>query len=855
MKKVISLVLSVFMVISLIYTGMAIPVTADAVQKVLSEEFEGYERAWVSDFQNGNGVTASVPSTPGGMLIDDSNKFTFRAYKQPIVNSSYSQEAADTYSLNKKYFDFDINKNGSTSDPSSIFLFERRHWYDGLMIYWDSADNLKITQRYTNASGNAANGITKTFNLVDYGTTTNTEFFNLKIRADFSANASDSSKRDAVIQIWINNIYADEFDLEATDMRNGLAIRRAGSVSWSLREPKYVDTELDGYERVDLYDFGDTYYKNTLGSDGILNMNTADICDSYRTDFDKTYLDIDINYGATGRAFHYQATSTNYRTCFYMFFNTASNFRLGAYINESSATTGTECNMSASEYGISPTEYFNLKIRTDITATSETVDTVLVQLWLNNQFACETTYTLTYNDSGVHKKNRIKNFSGPISLRSSSDIDEVLSGYNRITADDFYSIDGTSLSSSGRSFPARIAGEYKKDADDLKRSYFDFDIKMPNGVNPFMVWPSKNKTDTSFYGDGEQIRFYLDGTTLKMMKVHGGGNGGTENFGDISAEPYNYSSDEFCNFKIRTNYYGGNSIGLLIWVNDNFLAKVQITTYDADIMEDMTCAGFGGDTSKGQIVYVRTPDIEPGLGDTKPVFDSEEHIKTVNFSDSVSNGSLMNFDYYIEELSVPVVTEYTVNGSYISANSSTVIALASVVEEEYFFGVCLTKNSGWNISLFDNNLDIIYNYGTSQNYPDTGNKSPGNSDYTLTVKTENGAISFWINDSLVLKNYKEYRYGNCTPKVAVYSNASSVTLQIETWCEIDNYNLLGDFVPDLTIDILDLVRAEQVSENIEGLPKIGRYVKAFNNEGIVGSDELLLMTQYILGIVNTLESN
>ena len=108
---------------------------------------------------------------------------------------------------------------------------------------------------------------------------------------------------------------------------------------------------------------------------------------------------------------------------------------------------------------------------------------------------------------------------------------------------------------------------------------------------------------------------------------------------------------------------------------------------------------------------------------------------------------------------------------------------------------------------------------------------------------------------MVLKNYKEYRYGNCTPKVAVYSNASSVTLQIETWCEIDNYNLLGDFVPDLTIDILDLVRAEQVSENIEGLPKIGRYVKAFNNEGIVGSGELLLMAQYILGIVNTLESN
>lgn len=851
MKKVISLVLSVVMVISLIYTGMAIPVTADAVQKVLSEEFEGYERAWVSDFQNGNGITASVPSTPGGMLIDDSNKFTFRAYKQPIVNSSYSQEAADTYSLNKKYFDFDINKNGSTSDASSIFLFERRHWYDGLMIYWDSADNLKITQRYTNASGNAANGITKTFNLVDYGTTTNTEFFNLKIRADFSANASDSSKRDAVIQIWINNIYADEFDLEATDMRNGLAIRRAGSVSWSLREPKYVDAETSGYRRVDLYDYATPNGGSNIGADGIVNFANNDAATSYITDFDKTYLDVDVKFKDTGR-FQYQAFA-KYLACFDMSFVNDSQFRLLAYTDyANNKLTQSLVTVTPSDYGISKSEYFNIKLRTDI-VNNGTTDSVSVQFWIKDILVYEDTVTFNYGE-GEHSKSKIITTS-PKDVRSAADVDDVVSGYKRITADDFYSIDGTSLSSSGRSFPARIAGEYKKDADDLKRSYFDFDIKMPNGVNPFMVWPSKNKTDTSFYGDGEQIRFYLDGTTLKMMKVHGGGNGGTENFGDISAAPYNYNSDEFCNFKIRTNYYGGNSIGLLIWVNDNFLAKVQITTYDTDIMEDMTCAGFGGDTSKGQIVYVRTPDIEPGLGDTKPVFDSEEHIKTVNFSDSVSNGSLMNFDYYIEDLSAPVVTEYTVNGSYISANSSTVIALASVVEEGYFFGIYLTKNSGWKISLFDNNLDIIYNYGTPQNYPDTGNKSPGTSDYKLTVKTENGAISFSINDALVLKNYKEYLYGNCIPKVAVFSNASSVTLQIETWCEIDNYNLLGDFVPDLTIDILDLVRAEQVSENIEGLPKIGRYVKAFNNEGIVGSGELLLMAQYILGIVNTLESN
>lgn len=594
---------------SVFTTGAAAGLLTMRVPKVLEDEFEGYEKISISDFQNGSGATTAIPATPAGMAIDNSNKITFRTYNQPsttVNNVATSQEAANVYSLDKKYFDFDINQNGSTSDTSAIFLYERAHWYDDLVIYWNDANNLKIDYRKTNDQGTPVIDSTMTYDLRAFGRATNTEFFNLKIRSDFSANASDNTKRDAVIQIWINNRFADELVLEATDMRNGLAIRRQGATNWLLRESKDMAAELDGYRRVDMFDYGN----KTVGADGVTSFAVSDHADSYITDFDKTYLDVDVNYNGNvtwgSHMLQYQA-SAKYKYAIYLGFDSSSTFCLNNYKNASSQL-GTKYTFDASEYGIAPNEYFNIKVRTDITNTSATVDTVLVQLWLNNNYAGEYTMTFTYAEDVEHDKSHIWTAGAAISVKSAVDTATQLDGYNRLVGDDFDNI-GATVAVEGTSYAAGVAGEYTGNTSDLNNSYVDVDLKIPSGMNPFMAWPSKNKTSTGFYGDGEQIRFYMSGTSLYIGSVHGGSlpNADKINLGDISVAPYNYSPSEFVNIKVKTTVYGANSLGIAVWVNDQFLNKAFITKYDAATLADMTCLGFRGTDTTTNCTYARTP--------------------------------------------------------------------------------------------------------------------------------------------------------------------------------------------------------------------------------------------------------
>ena len=842
MKKIISFILSMALFVSLFNIGAVLPVVADGEQITVSQALEGYKRVFLSHFKTSAGNTKAISALAGGTAI--SNPVSSRFY------GTVGVEGADSYILDKSYLDFDVNLAESTTAPS-IMLFEKEDWKDYLRLTFNNTAgtmSLDYISSYTESNITRYNN---SFSLVNFGRSSSNEFFNIKIRADFSTNSIDPTKRDATFKIWINNIFADEVSLLGEDMRNGMFIRPGGETLY-LREPKYLDAELEGYKRVDMFD-----YDKTVGADGVVSFLSNDNADSYITNFDKTYLDLDLFYGESNTGqLQYQGFSKNH-ACFYMCFPSVTKFRLGAYKDYfDNKITETLVTVNISDYGISKSAYFNIKLRTDIVDNGSS-DSVAVQLWIENKIAYEGTVTFNYDESD-HSKGQIWT-TQPMSVKSPADINSILSGYKRITAEDFYSIGGTSSSSWGRDFASAKLGEYKGDTEELRRSYFDVDIKTTqNGSdNPFMVWPSKNKTKTSFYGDNEQIRFYLSGKTLKLMKVHNGANAGTETLGDISQAPYNHSSEKFFNLKIRTNYYGANSIGFVIFVNNNLLKKVQITPYDAAIMTDMTCAGFRG-KSDG-VTYARTPALQTVISDSLPVFDSDTNIKTVRYSGAVSNGTLQNLDYYIEDVSDTVVTEYTISGSQISANSATVLALAAtdtvIGGEKSFFGLCMTPESGWKISLYDKDMTNIYDYGTSEIYPDTETDSVSDADYTVTAKTENGLLSLWLNETLILKNYEHETYTNCIPKAAVYCDTSSVSVRVETWCDIDNYNYLGDFTGDRQIDIRDYVRMKQVAANVSGISPVSDYVKAFNDSGSIEASELIIMADYLLGKTATLESN
>ena len=651
---------------SIFTTGQAAGLLTMRVPKILEEEFEGYEKISISDFKTGTGGTTDIPATPTGMAIDSSNKITFRAYNQIVATANTAPEAANVYSLDKKYFDFDINQNGSTSDTSAIFLYERVHWYDDLVIYWNDANNLKIDYRKTNDQGTAVIDSTKTYDLRAFGRATNTEFFNIKIRSDFSANASDSTKRDAVIQIWINDRFADELVLEATDMRNGLVIRRQGSTNWLLRESKDMAAELDGYRRVDMFDYGN----KTVGADGVTSFAISDHADSYITDFNKTYLDVDVNYNGNvtwgSHMLQYQA-SAKYKYAIYLGFDSSSTFCLNNYKNASSQL-GTKYTFDASEYGIAPNEYFNIKVRTDITNTSATVDTVLVQLWLNNNYAGEYTMTFTYAEDVAHDKSHIWTAGAAISVKSAVDTATQLDGYNRLVGDDFDNI-GATVAVEGTSYAAGVAGEYTGNISDLNNSYIDVDLKIPSGMNPFMAWPSKNKTSTGFYGDGEQIRFYMSGNSLYLGPVHGGSLPSADkvNLGDISAAPYNYSPSEFVNLKVKTTVYGANSLGIAVWVNDQFLNKALITKYDAATLADMTCLGFRGTNTTTNCTYARTPLNNAKLINLEYNLANGDYLLK-GWPTFRVNGTLMNSGEVLDQPGDYVV-EYMLDGNAVASRT------------------------------------------------------------------------------------------------------------------------------------------------------------------------------------------
>lgn len=648
------------------------------VPKVLEEEFAGYSRVSISDFQDGGGGTIAIPHTPAGLEISGGNQITFRCYKEKPVSNA-SPEGDNTYSLNKTYFDFDINQNGSTADSSPIFLYESTHWNNDLILSWTDANTFKVDYRLE-----ATPKQTLTFDLRAFGRATNSEFFNVKIRADFSANSADAAKRDAVIQFWINDRFAGQMDLKATNMRNALVIRKSGSTNWYLRESLDMAEELDGYRRIDMMD-----YSKSVNSSGVISLASNECITSYITDYDKTYLDVDLSFGAANWNFQYLAYA-KYLACLNLSFTDANHFRLLAYTDYAKNGAGyysTLTTVTAADYGIAIGSYFNIKLRTDVTPSGSS-DSVHIQLWINDQFAYEGTTTFTYG-ANAHTKTNIWT-TGAVSVRSAIDADTQLAGYTRAVADDFDTI-GASVAEGGTLYASALAGEYQK-GDSLMGTYFDVDIKTPNGMNPFAVWPSKNKTNTGFYGDGEQIRFYLSGTTLMMMKVHNGGNGGTENFGDISAAPYNYSASEFFNLKIKTRLYGESTLGLTVFVNDIFLKNVFVTTYDAATLAQMTCAGLRGE-NVNSATYARTPLNNARLRDL--AYDlSDGAYLLKGWSSFRVNGVLMSAG---ETLSAPgdYVVERLLNGEAVS---SQLVSLYKLGDADLDGSAFVTGNPVWKDS-------------------------------------------------------------------------------------------------------------------------------------------------------------
>ena len=244
-----------------------------------------------------------------------------------------------------------------------------------------------------------------------------------------------------------------------------------------------------------------------------------------------------------------------------------------------------------------------------------------------------------------------------------------------------------------------------------------------------------------------------------------------------------------------------------------------------------------------------------------PEFDSETDALMYNKGEVVlSEEGLVKYDaYYVEDYFAPIYTEYTVKKEdYVTDWFSPCIALAETDyvsgDNEYYLGIRMTADHGYSICLINEAMEQTQYISDNVAYPDTGTGTMSNDEYIVTVLTDNGTVSVWLNGLKILDEYSnDDVYTVMGPAAYAYINGYSFGLNVKSWTAIDNYNRLGDLNGDASIDILDLIRMKKIVANVEGAAAINDYVIAFNSDETITTEELVLMRQYLLGIIDSFD--
>ena len=347
--------------------------------KKQADPFAGYDRITLADYANSLDNTLKASLGHGASM----------AYK-------------GTGDLNKSYLDIDVNFNGTTGNGSANLRYQASdRWKDSYNLSWSDGANICLW-RYDN---NSSTPTLKTVKAADFGINSPSDWFNVKIKTDVTVNAQDATKQTVEVALYLNNKLAYEGTVEETRAaanRDKIFVS-AGGAGISARVPMNVEEELKGYTPVTLHDYDGA--KTVDGDKFVTSLANGGSINAPFTDFDKTYLDVDVNFNGTKGArgssnFRYQSSgkwTDNYALGWISdttldFFN----YRNG------SSVVALNANIVAADYGISgPSDWFNVKIATDITVDENNPNqqTVELQLWLNDKLAYIGTHSETRNST------------------------------------------------------------------------------------------------------------------------------------------------------------------------------------------------------------------------------------------------------------------------------------------------------------------------------------------------------------------------------------------------------------------------------------------------------------------------
>ncbi len=533
----------------------------------VNEELKGYTSITLEDYD-------------GTKTIEDGNFVTSLA-NGGSINTHFVD-------FNKTYLDVDVNFNGTYGQrgASNIRYQSSGKWTDNYALGWTSETTLDF---FSYRNGSTVTPLAENILAADYGISGPSDWFNVKIATDITVDPDNANHQTVTLQLWLNDKLAYIGTFEETRngaSRTGVFASVYGSNTIMLRSPApTLEEALDGYTPITLDE-----YDCNMNIRGEVDVANAKSINALVSSFNKTYLDVDVNFGGvatTGRGqanFRYQA-SGQWTDSYVLGWINATTLDFFNYRNGSSVVA-LNANIVAADYGISgPSDWFNVKIATEIIGENTTSQTVKLQLWLNDQLAY----------SGIHTETRTGASRAAIwvtcslapskvTFRSPRIIEEQLEGYTRVTLEDVNGL-GAARAESGTTYLSARAGEYT--GTSLHKTYLDMDVQSTAGC--FLTYLMSENT---FWGT-DRYQFELVDTNLKITPVNGGTGGSAVTLG---LGTLGYTAGQMFNLKIRTDIEpsgSGQKVIMQFWYNDQYVAKLTFTEATVRTVKFMGIRGTG----------------------------------------------------------------------------------------------------------------------------------------------------------------------------------------------------------------------------------------------------------------------
>ena len=604
------------------------------------------------------------------------------------------------YETNKLYFDnkyieADVAITGEQGNANSIQpigggIFMIYVSWNTFYVYSEKAAQVLYQVPMTELGNVGANG----------------EYFNLKFATDVVDNTADPTKTDITAKIWVNDNLATPNSLDAAGVKSDI---NAKSVTITVDDTAITNTlsvgmygsagevkirpisPLAGYTRIGLEAFG-------IADEVIHTYEETNIDQNYyvqnTTDFNKTYLDVDISLTDT------QLTNINGGFGYlnpYLFRFYISGTTLVLYSIEGGYVTMYQVELAA--YEITAGEYFNLKLATDIidNATDSTKSDVKVQMWLNNQLATPIDDTVTVPDNYVgswlnvtlQQEGTIKlkpqgyqepsNPGGPQDPEEpenpegpeNPDVKEVLKDYVRVIPDSFAIVDGNFKH--GWTEGNWMGYEYP---ESLNHTYLDVDISLcrDDTFNNAIRYLSKNGWESLLIGIvGENFQVYETTTNTLIYQV--------------PLAEAGIKADEFFNMKLSTDI-SGDTMTLSLWIKDTL---IRTTTGEVfAVVEGCSAIGnmLGVYLPYEGTIRIKTPETG-GEEDKKP---NKTEQPNANFKELTFGSFAIQDGKYGY-----IGTELATKGTYILSVNETVFSgdfhFSKEAGADFRYG---GKNNPWN---------------------------------------------------------------------------------------------------------------------------------------------------------------